>query len=221
MNNTPTNGVYPPTAGGYSALVVQKVQNSAYAPLFKQIYGANAFTKYTIPQFYTLITEAEAAYEFSGEVCQFSSKYDASKYGVPPKNLYRLSASEERGRQLDFGIGPKNAHCAECHSSSAFPPVLATTNGKDTFTMYCFANIGVPKNFNNPWYQVTDCTSNPHGMYPRGPISSTTASARTRTRPPTGRCSTTRRPTPGSCHCFVAHALCNVDLRPSPTFVKA
>ena len=168
MNNTPTNGVYPPTAGGYSALVVQKVQNSAYAPLFKKIYGANAFTKYTIPELYTLITEAEAAYESSGEICQFSSKYDASKYGVPPKKLYTLSASEERGRQLYFGIGPKNAHCAECHSSSAFPPVLATTNGKDTFTMYCFANIGVPKNYNNPFYQATDCTTNPHGCNPLG-----------------------------------------------------
>ena len=168
MNNTPTNGIFPPTAGGYSALVVQKVQNSSYAPLFKQIYGADAFTKYTVPELYTLITEAEAAYESSGEICQFSSKYDASKYGVPPGTLYTLSASEERGRQLYFGIGTTNAHCAECHSSSAFPPVLATTNGKDTFTMYCFANIGVPKNFNNPFYQETDCTSNPHGCNPLG-----------------------------------------------------
>ncbi len=84
MANTPTNGVYPPTAGGYSALVVQKVQNSSYAPLFQKLYGPDAFTKYTIPDLYTLITEAEAAYESSGEICQFSSKYDASKYGVPP-----------------------------------------------------------------------------------------------------------------------------------------
>ena len=150
MNNTPTNGIYPPPAGGYSALVVQKVQNSSYAPLFQQIYGADAFTKYTVPELYTLITEAIAQYEQSGEICQFSSKYDASKYGVPAGNLYTLSASEERGRQLYFGIGTTNAHCAECHSSSAYPPVLAMTNGKDTFTMYCFANIGVPKNFNNP-----------------------------------------------------------------------
>ena len=72
---------------------------------------------------------------------------------MPAGTLYTLSASEERGRQLYFGIGAKNAHCAECHSSSASPPVLAMTNGKDTFTMYCFANIGVPKNFNNPFYQ--------------------------------------------------------------------
>ena len=154
MNNTPTNGIYPPPFGGFSALVVQKVRTSSYAHLLKKIYGADAFTKYTVPELYTLITAAEAAYESSGEVCQFSSKYDASIYGMPPKNLYTLSASEERGRQLYFGIGTKNAHCAECHSSSAFPPVQATTKGKDTFTMYCFANIGVPKNLNNPFYQA-------------------------------------------------------------------
>ncbi|MBV8128997.1 MAG: hypothetical protein JO114_15220, partial [Planctomycetaceae bacterium] len=112
MNNTPDNGIYPPPKGGYSALVVQKVQNSAYAPLFQQVYGADAFTKYTVPQLYTLITEAIAAYETSGELCQFSSKYDASQYGVPAGTLYTLSASEERGRQLYFGIGTKNAHCA-------------------------------------------------------------------------------------------------------------
>ena len=62
--------------------------------------------------------------------------------------------------------------------------------------MYCFANIGVPKNYNNPFYQKTDCTSNPTDVTPWGPTSSTTAWARTPTRPPTGRCSTTRRPTP-------------------------
>ena len=65
-------------------------------------------------------------YQGSGEVCQFSSKYDASKYGMPPKNLYTLSASEERGRIL-YGVGPNptndpnfgGAQCFACHSSAA------------------------------------------------------------------------------------------------------
>ena len=119
-------------------------------PNSQQLFGFDPFTTYTVPQLYTLICETMAAYEQSGEVNQFSSKYDASKFGVPPGTLYTLSASEERGRKLYFGIGTKNAHCAECHSSSAFPPVLANTDGKDTFTMYCFANIGVPKNYQQP-----------------------------------------------------------------------
>ena len=29
--------------------------------------------------------------------------------------------------------------------------------------MYCYANIGVPKNTGNPYYQQTDKESNPHG----------------------------------------------------------
>ena len=35
-------------------------------------------------------------------------------------------------------------------------PLQFETEGKDTFTMYCFANIGVPKNPGNPYYQQTD-----------------------------------------------------------------
>ena len=61
----------------------------------------------------------------------------------------------------------------------------------------------------------------PTDVTPWGPISSTTASARTRTRPPTGRCSTTRPPTPQFLGLFQAPTMRNVDLRPSPTFVKA
>jgi len=221
MNNTPTNGIYPPPAGGYSALVVQKVQNSAYAPLFQQIYGADAFTKYTVPDLYTLITEAIAQYEQSGELCQFSSKYDASQYGVPAGTLYTLSASEERGRQLYFGIGTTNAHCAECHSSSAFPPVLAMTNGKDTFSMYCFANIGVPKNFNNPFYQETDCTSNPHGCNPQGTNYIDTGLAGNPNPAPNGTVFNNPNTNTQFLGLFQTPTTRNVDLRPSPTFVKA
>ena len=180
-----------------------------------------SFTKNTVPQLYTLITEAEAAYESSGEVCQFSSKYDASKYGVPPQNRYTLSASEERGRQLYFGIGTKNAHCAECHSSSAFPPVLATTNGKDTFTMYCFANIGVPKNFANPFYQETDCTSNPHGCNPLGTNFIDYGLGGNPNPAPDGTVFNNPATNSQFLGLFQAPTMRNVDLRPSPTFVKA
>ena len=162
-----------------------------------------------------------AAYESSGEVCQFSSKYDASKYGVPPGTLYTLSASEERGRQLYFGIGTTNAHCSECHSSSAFPPVLATTDGKDTFTMYCFANIGVPKNFNNPFYQETDCTSNPHGCNPLGTNFIDTGLAGNPNPAPDGTVFNNPNTNSQFLGLFQAPTVRNVDLRPSPTFVKA
>jgi cytochrome c peroxidase len=102
MANTP-EGPYTPANGGYSPLLVQKLAKRPYTPLFKQVYGQDALQKYTPKQLYELFGEALAAYQSSGEVCAFSSKYDASKYGMPPKNLYTLSASEERGRQLYFG----------------------------------------------------------------------------------------------------------------------
>jgi cytochrome c peroxidase len=163
MANTPV-GPYPPVAGGYSPLVVQKIKSRPYAYLFRRVYGPNVFTNYTTPQLYILITDAIAAYEASAELNPFSSKYDASTFGVPPQNLYTLSASEERGRLLYFG----QAQCFQCHSSANLLGVQAETNGKETFTMYCYANIGVPKNPNNPFYEQTDPTINPFGYNPLG-----------------------------------------------------
>jgi cytochrome c peroxidase len=164
MANTPTNGIYPPVAGGYSELVAQKLANRPYTPLFLQVYGQDAFKVYTPQQIYELFGKAVAAYESTGEVNGFSSKYDASPYGTPPQNLYTLSASEERGRQLYFG----QAQCFACHSSSALPAVQAITQGKDTFSMFCYANIGTPKNPLNPYYLNTNSITNPHGYNPLG-----------------------------------------------------
>jgi hypothetical protein len=86
MANIP-EGPYPPANGGYSPLLVQKLANRPYTPLFKQVYGQDAFQVFSPKQIYELFGEAIAAYESSGELCAFSSKYDASKYGTPPKNL--------------------------------------------------------------------------------------------------------------------------------------
>jgi cytochrome c peroxidase len=218
MANTPTNGVYPPVAGGYSALVVEKA-TKAYKDMFEAAYGPGILDTTTIAQQYFLVCAAEAAFEGSGEVCQFSSKYDASKYGVPPQNLYTLSASEENGRQLYFG----KAICNTCHSSAMFPPVLAQTNGKDTFTMYCFANVGTPKNYTNPFYVMTDCISNPHGCNPQG---SNWVDVGLAGNPNPGTDGTQFYiNTPGDVPQFLGlfqTATCrNVDLRPYPGFVKA
>jgi cytochrome c peroxidase len=220
MNNTPTNGVFPPKAGGFSALVVQKVE-AKYGPLFQLAFGHDVFTTLTVPELYTLICEAEAAYESSGEINPFSSRYDASKFGVPPGTAYTLTASEERGRRLYFGIGTKNAHCSECHSSALFPPVEAMTNGKDTFTMYCFANIGVPKNFGNPFYQETDCVSNPHGCNSLGTKFIDTGLAGNPNPAPDGTVFNNPATNTPFLGLFQAPTVRNVDLRPSPTFVKA
>jgi cytochrome c peroxidase len=230
MANIPGNGIYPPKAGGYSPLVVKKVQSRPYTPLFKQVYGPDVFTKYTVPQLYTIITDAIAAYEASAEVNPFSSKYDASKYGTPPQNLYTLSASEERGRIL-YGVGPNPTHdptfgqaqCFQCHSSANLQIVQAETEGKETFTMFCYANIGVPKNPNNPFYEETDPTTNPHGYNPLGTKFIDWGMGLNPNPAPDG----TRFyfKTPGDRvqfrGLFKTPSVRNVDMRPSPTFVKS
>jgi cytochrome c peroxidase len=233
MANTPDNGIYPPVAGGYSALVVQKVQARPYTRLFTQVYGIDVFTKYTIPQLYTIITEAIAAYEGSSEVNQFSSKYDASQFGVPPGApflTYTLSASEERGRIL-YGVGgnPTNdphygqAQCFHCHSSASLLTVQAETLGKETFTMFCYANIGVPKNPNNPYYGNTDPIANPFGFNPLGTNYIDFGLGSNPNPAPDGTKFYTN--TPGDLvqfnGLFKTPSVRNSDMRPSPTFVRA
>src|ERR1700731_2255386 len=124
MANTP-EGPYTPANGGYSPLLVHKLASRPYTELFKRVYGQDVFQVYTPKQIYELFGEALAAYQSSGAVCAFSSKYDASKYGTPPKNLYTLSASEERGRRLYFGQG----QCFQGHSSAGVPAIQAITQG--------------------------------------------------------------------------------------------
>jgi cytochrome c peroxidase len=190
-----------------------------YTPLIKQIYGKDVFTKYTPRQIFEIWGEAIAAFEASGEVCQFSSKYDASQYGVPAQHRYTLSASEERGRLLYFG----QAKCFACHSSLALPGVQIETEGKDTFTMYCFANIGVPKNPGNPFYEETDPVSNPNGYNPLGRnfvdygLGGNAVGSLDGTK--------FFNTTPGDIlqfrGLFQTPTTRNVDVRPYPTFVKA
>jgi cytochrome c peroxidase len=235
MNNTPTNGVYPPTYGGYSALLVQKLQTAPYASLIQQIYGNDVFTKYTTEQLYEIFTEAIAAYEASGEVNPFSSKYDASQYGTPPQNLYTLSASEERGRIL-FGVGPNpnndptfgKGQCFICHTSaslnggnSASATVQLETDGKDTFSSYTYANLGVPKNPNNPFYQNTNSTTNPHGYNALGTNYVDYGLGANPNPAPDGTVFNDPNTNSQYLGLFQTPTIRNVDQRPYATFVKA
>jgi cytochrome c peroxidase len=230
MANLSSNGIQDPVAGGYSALVVQKVEAGKYANLFKKVYGKDVFTKYTTQQLYMIITEAIQAYEASAEVNPFNSKYDSSQYGAPPQSLYTLSASEERGRIL-YGVGgnPSNdplygsAQCFQCHSSQTLTIVQAETDGKETFTMFCYANIGVPINPNNPYYENTDAIANPFGYNPLGTNYIDYGLGSNPNPAPDG----TRfyNTTPGDIlefqGLFKAPSVRNSDKRPTPTFVRA
>ena len=93
--------------------------------------------------------------------------------------------------------------------------------------MYCYANIGTPKNFGNPYYTMYDnlpaaARPIPTGVTPSGATTSITAWVTTPTRRPTGP---VLQHDPGR-HpqfrgLFKTPSNRDVDLRPSPTFVKA
>jgi cytochrome c peroxidase len=217
------------SAHPFSPLLVSKLPTRPYAGLFQILYGPDVFTKYTPQQLYVLFGGLIAAFEGSPEVNQFSSKYDASPFGVPPQNLYTLTASEERGRQLYFGTyvrpdgTPRNAFCFKCHTSTGLPGLQAVTAGKDTFTMYCFANIGVPRNPLSAFYQQTDPTTNPLGYNPLGTNYIDLGLGQNPNPAPNGMFFFTTTPgdNPQFNGLFQTPTVRNVDKRPSPDFVKA
>jgi cytochrome c peroxidase len=218
MANTPV-GPYPPHTGGYSPLVAQKLQRRPYTSLFKKVFGGNVFQTSTDEDIYGLMTQAIAMYEASAEVNPFSSKYDASTNGVPLQHRYKFTPSEENGRQLFFG----KAQCFQCHSDATLAPVLQAAQGKETFTMYCYANIGVPANPGNPFYSQTNCDSDPEGCNPLGPNYVDYGLGANPNPAPDGTLFMNAEP--GDIEqfrgLFKAPSLRNVDKRPNPGFVKS
>ena len=218
MANT-SSGLYPPHAGGYAPLVAQKVQSRSYTTLFKSVFGPHVFELSSQAQIYQLITQAIAAYEASSEINSFTSKYDASPNGYPVRHVYTLTADEEAGRQLFFG----QAQCFQCHSSATLTPVLNVSGGRDTFTMYCYANVGVPKNPDNPYYYQASPASDPNGANPLGTNYVDYGLGANPNTAPDG--TVFYKTTPGDIAAFrglfKAPTLRNADRRADPTFVKA
>ena len=177
MDNTPTNGIYPPVFGGYSALLAQKLQSRPYTPLFKQIYGEDVFTKYTPQQIYQLILPGDRGVPGHGrglwvqlEVRRLQIRRAAEE------TVHALRIRRAREDTVRVGPNPTNdptyggAQCFQCHSSAALArtpvrPLLA--DGKETFTMYCYANIGVPEELQQPLLYNDDDRSRLHDQSPR------------------------------------------------------
>jgi cytochrome c peroxidase len=150
---------------GSPALVVSKLAADPNASMFKQVYGKDIFAQPTATVFAD-ITQAIAAYEATPEVSPFTSKYDAYLLGKAT-----LTFHEMNGLMLFTGSttgrpgGPphKFAQCTLCHGIAANPAA-----GPDIFTNSCYANIGVPKNPNNPYYKMTSKSADPAGYNPAG-----------------------------------------------------
>jgi cytochrome c peroxidase len=139
-----------------------KVYQSTYATLFRKVWGAlNCDTPQAVGTVYDQIGFSISAYEKSHEVNPFSSKFDRFWDNAKAKGLdvtqinvtnwqqYKylgLSANEVYGLAIfnDEGKGK----CALCHTLDE------GTAGYPLFTDFTYDNLGIPKNPENPFYQV-------------------------------------------------------------------
>jgi cytochrome c peroxidase len=130
------------------AQVVGKVRAAAYAPLFVEVFGADAFAD--TARAYDHIAEAIAAFERTPVFAPFTSKYDAYLAGRA-----QLTAQELRGLRL-FEREDKG-NCAACH------PIARDASGRGGLgTDFTYDNLGVPKNPDNPFYRLAEA-HNPAG----------------------------------------------------------
>ncbi len=113
----------------------------SYEELFDMAYGAGSLDcKNNVDATYDLIALSIAAYEDSTEVNAFSSKYDLYLAGQAA-----LTEEEALGLQLFNGKGM----CANCHISDS-----ANANTPPLFTDFTYDNLGVPRNPENPFYDM-------------------------------------------------------------------
>jgi cytochrome c peroxidase len=126
--------------------VVDRVKNSEYATLFKEVYGENIFDDTEIA--FDKISQAVAVYGSTGALNRFDSKYDYFLIGEAD-----LKPNERRGLELF----QNKARCITCHTMNN-----KVDGNNSLFTNFTYDNIGVPANPNNPFYTI-DPAFNPDG----------------------------------------------------------
>ena len=147
--------------------VCEHVARSRYAALFERVWGAGSLDCSIggIEETYGQIGLSIAAYENSREVSPFSSKFDAyftacleagngfADCGRPAEG--EESVLDPTGILTDeefHGLIKFGEHCSGCHVSHRPGP-----NGElPLFTSFGFANIGTPRNPENPFYNMDE-----------------------------------------------------------------
>ena len=116
-----------------AAALVRKVALSDYAGLMKAEFGAAIFADPA--QALLRMGDAIAAFETSGQLQQFSSKYDSFI-----QHAVQLSPAERRGMLLF--MDPLRANCASCHQMNP-----ASANPQDSlFSDFALYATGIPRN---------------------------------------------------------------------------
>jgi cytochrome c peroxidase len=128
--------------------VIAQIGKGEYADFFRKVFGSKSLTN-TDAAFDNAV-QAIADYERSSEVSPFSSKYD--QYLANPSQT-PLTDSEARGLALFIG----KANCKNCHFVDS-----DNLAARPLFTSFGYQNIGVPKNPDNPFYNLRS-NFNPEG----------------------------------------------------------
>lgn len=218
-----------------------KVKQSDYAGLFEQVWGPGSLNcARDVSGVYEKVARSIAAYERSAELNPFTSKFDlfweaaiaAGKDvtlikcgmggggggggggmmgcpggGTDPNRwtMFRnLGLTDAELRGLAVFNDPTQADCASCHSLQPGP------DGYPLFTDFGYDNLGLPKNPDNPFYTMPEAW-NPDGeswvdyglggyLQSAGYPAEISGAALGKHKVPTLR---------------------NIDLRPTPDFVKA
>ncbi len=187
----------------------QKVAASSYSVLATQVLGTlNCIDAATVSMVYNDIGRSIAAYERTLEVSSFTSRFDgfwdkAKMKGMDVTQISMVNWEKYKSLGLNndqlrgLAVFNTKGTCSSCHT------LTEGSAGYPLFTDFSYDNLGIPKNLENPATIANPSWADPGlGGYlqARGEPEAVYSTEIGKFKVPTLR---------------------NVDLRPSPTFVKA
>ena len=129
--------------------LIKKVRESAYADLFKKVYGEKSLDE--PKKALDHIGNAIAAFERTDVFSPFTSKFDYVQDG-------KAKFTEQEQRGFDLFKDEEKAKCSACH-----PVEAADGKGKAQFTDFTYDNLGGPRNLVSP-FNTIDSKLNPDGI---------------------------------------------------------
>jgi cytochrome c peroxidase len=120
-------------ANASKAEVIDKLSRAAYADDFKQVFGADIFTR-PDDAFDRLTLVLQQYQREDTDFRPFSSKYDEFLRG-------KVKLSDQEARGLALFNNPAKGNCQACHPSGK-----AADGSFPLFTDFSFDNLGVPRN---------------------------------------------------------------------------
>jgi cytochrome c peroxidase len=148
-----------------SQAVCTHVAQSKYAALFEQVWGQGSLdcSDAGVAATYDRIGLSIAAYEGSRDVSPFNSRFDdywraclaagndPDACGLAEGDQATLDPEHILTEQEFDGLIEFGEYCSGCHDSTH-----GTASRPPLFTDFRFANIGVPRNPLNPFYEMDD-----------------------------------------------------------------